>query len=83
MSKVRYIFSDSEWEPPPGHLQAHRDLSREFEAIASEHGRPAQTVSAHFHVQARIAKHRGKQPNFNRPRVAPSKAASVNIKAKS
>lgn len=77
--KTRYVFSDEPWTPPPGHMQAHRDLAREFNGIAADHGRPAEQVSSHLHVQSRIAKHKGKQPNFNRPRVAPAKAASVVV----
>lgn len=84
--KTRFIFSDYEHTPRPGELQAHRDLGKEMKAIADEHGRPAPQVVAHMHVQSRIAKHKGQQKNFNRPRVAPSKPVSVKapitIKAK-
>lgn len=75
--KVRYVFSDTEWQPRPGEIQAHRDLGKEFNAITESHGMPAQQVAAHLHVGSRIAKHKGQQRNFNRPRVAPAKAASA------
>lgn len=75
--KVRYVFSDQEFQPRPGELQAHRDLGKEFAAITQSHGMPAQQVAAHLHVGTRIAKHKGQQRNFNRPKVAPAKAASV------
>ena len=81
--KVRYVFSDQEFQPRPGELQAHRDLGKEFDAITEQHGMPAEQAVTHLHVGDRIAKHKGKQKNFNRPKVAPAKATSVTAVAKS
>lgn len=78
-SKVRYVFHDGDYSPKPGEKQAARDIGKALDSLTQTSGQPAEQVVGSFHVQSRIEKHKGRQPNFNRPKVAPAKAASVKV----